>query len=214
MNVSWLPLLGTTVALLGLFAMSEFAGRHGLPAETTRRLVHITGAGTTALLPLYLQLRDVVLLAIAFTVFLGWTRVRGSLRSVHAVARPTLGAVVFPIGLLLAALAVWLHPAALAYAALMLAVADPAASVVGQRFRGPSWQVPGGRKSALGSIAFFAVALALGTVFALAAGNGAILAVAGAAAVLTVVEASLGYGLDNLFIPGIAGLLGEQWLRL
>ena len=214
MNVSWLPLLGTTVALLGLFAVSEFAGRHGLPAETTRRLVHITGAGTTALLPLYLQLRDVVLLAIAFTVFLGWTRVRGSLRSVHAVARPTLGAVVFPIGLLLAALAVWLHPAALAYAALMLAVADPAASVVGQRFRGPSWQVPGGRKSALGSVAFFAVALALGTVFALAAGHGAILAVAGAAAVLTVVEASLGYGLDNLFIPAVAGLLGEQWLSL
>src|SRR5207253_10905490 len=100
-NVSWLPLLGTTVALLGLFTVSEFASRHGLPAETTRRLVHITGAGTTALLPLYLQLRDVVLLAVAFTLFLGWTRVCGSLRSVHAVARPTLGAVVFPLGLLL-----------------------------------------------------------------------------------------------------------------
>jgi phytol kinase len=212
--VSWLPLLGTTVALLGLFAVSESAGRHGLPAETTRRLVHITGAGTTALLPLYLQLGDVVVLAIAFTVFLGWTRVGGSMRSVHAVARPTLGAVVVPLGLLLAALAVWPHPAALAYAALMLAFADPAASVVGQRFHVLSWPVPGGRKSALGSVAFFGVALALGTVFALSAGNGAILAVVAAAAVLTVVEASLGYGLDNLFIPGIAALLGEQWLRL
>ncbi|HEV2013322.1 MAG TPA: hypothetical protein VGR77_05510 [Candidatus Dormibacteraeota bacterium] len=209
-----MPLLGTTVALLGLFAVSEFAGRHGLPAETTRRLVHITGAGTTALFPFYLRLPEVVVLAVVFTLFLGWTRVRGSLASVHAVARPTLGAVVFPIGLLLAAVAVWPHPLAFSYAALMLAFADPAASVLGQRFASPGWPVAGGRKSVLGSVTFFAVAFALGAAFALAAGNGAILAVAGTAAVLTGIEATLGYGLDNLFIPVLAGLLGEQWLRL
>ena len=50
--------------------------------------------------------------------------------------------------------------------------------------------------------------------FALAAANGSILAVAAAAAVLAGVEAALGYGLDNLFIPAIAGALGEYWLRL
>ena len=66
----------------------------------------------------------------------------------------------------------------------------------------------------LGSITCFAVAFALGTAFALAVGNHSILAVAAAAAVLTVVEASLGYGLDNLVIPLVAGLLGEQWLGL
>lgn len=209
-----LLLLGTALALLGVFAVSEFAGRHGLPAETTRRLVHITGAGTTALFPFYLRLREVVVLAISFTLFLGWTRVRGSLASVHAVARPTLGAVVFPIGLLLAAVAVWPHAAAFSYAALTLAFADPAASLLGQRFETLSWPVTGGRKSVLGSATFFAVAFALGTAFALAVGNGAILAVAGLAAVLTAVEAALGYGLDNLFIPVLAGLLGEQWIRL
>ncbi len=209
-----LPLLGTAVGLLGLFAVSEFAGRHGLPAETTRRLVHMMGAGTTALFPLYLRLSEVIVLAIAFTLFLGWTRMRGSLASVHAVARPTLGAVVFPIGLLLAALAVWPHPAAFSYAALMLAFADPAASLLGQRFDSLRWPVAGGRKSVLGSATFFAVAFALGTAFALAVGNEAILAVAGVATALTAVEAAFGYGLDNLFIPVLAGLLGEQWLRL
>ena len=45
----FLLLLGTALALLGLFAVSEFVGRHGLHAETTRRLVHIAGAGTTTL---------------------------------------------------------------------------------------------------------------------------------------------------------------------
>jgi phytol kinase len=212
--VRWLPLLGTAIGLLGLFAVSEFAGRHGLPAETTRRLVHIIGAGTTALFPLYLGLGDVVVLAIAFTLFLGWTRMRGSLASVHAVARPTLGAIVFPVGLLLAALVVWTRPAAFSYAALVLAFADPAASVMGQRFGSLSWPVPGGRKSAFGTATFFAVACALGIAFALATGDGAIVAVAAAAGVLALVEATLGYGLDNLVIPVVAGLLGEQWLRL
>lgn len=210
----FLPLLGTTIALLGLFAVSEFAGRHGLPAETTRRLVHIAGAGTTALFPFYLHLDEVVALAVVFTLFLVWTRVRGSLASVHAVARPTAGAILFPVGLVLAAVTVWSHPAAFSFAALMLALPDPAAAVVGGRFGSLRWQVPGGQKSVLGSLTFFAVAFAVGTIFALAAGNGSILAVAAAAAVLTGVEAALGYGLDNLFIPVLAGLVGEYWLRL
>jgi dolichol kinase len=209
-----LPLLGTAIALLGLFAVSEFAGRHGLRAETTRRLVHVAGAGTTALFPLYLHLSEVVALGVVFTLFLTWTRVRGSLKSVHAVARPTIGAIVFPVGLVLAALTVWSHPPAFSYAALMLALADPAAAVVGRQFGSSRWRIPGGEKSVFGTLAFFLAALAIGVGFALGAGNGSILAVAAAAIVLTGLEATLGYGLDNLFIPVLAGLLGEYWLTL
>ena len=210
----FLPLLGTTLALLGLFAVSEFAGRRGQPAETTRRVVHVAGAGTTALFPLYLRLSEVVALAIVFSAFLIGTRVRGSLASVHAVARPTAGALIFPAGLVLAAVAVWSHPAAFSYAALMLALPDPAAAIVGRRFGSPRWRIPGGEKSLLGSLTFFAVAFAIGTGFALALGNGSILAAAAVAAVLTGIEAALGYGLDNLPIPVVAGLLGEYWLSL
>jgi phytol kinase len=209
-----LPLLGTALALLGLFAVSEFAGRHGLPAETTRRLVHVAGAGTAALFPLYLHLNEVVTLGVVFTVFLVATRVRGSLKSVHAVARPTAGALIFPAGLALAALTVWSRPAAFSYAALMLALPDPAAAVVGGRFSSVRWRIPGGEKSVVGSLTFFAVAFLVGTGFALVAGRGSIVELVAAAAILTGVEATLGYGLDNLFIPVVAGLLGEYWLRL
>src|ERR1700693_6370100 len=209
-----LPLLGTAFALLGLFAVSEFARRRGLPAETTRRLVHIAGAGTTALFPFYLRLSEVVALAVVFTVFLVATRVRGSLKSVHAVARPTAGALIFPAGLALAALTVWSRPAAFSYAALMLALPDPAAAVVGGRFSSVRWRIPGGEKSVVGSLTFFAVAFLVGTGFALVAGSGSILAVVAAAAIPPGVDATLGYGLDNLFIPVVAGLLGEYWLRL
>ncbi len=137
-----------------------------------------------------------------------------SLLSVHAVARPTMGAVVFPIGLLVAAVVLWPHPLAFSYAALMLAGPDAAAGIVGQRVAGVTWTVPGGEKSALGSLTFFVVAFALGIAFALATGSGAIAGAAAMALAVTAVEAVLSYGLDNLFIPAVAGLLGEQWLRL
>jgi len=206
----FLPLLGTALALLGLFAASEVAGRRGVAPEITRRVVHIAGAGTAALFPFYLGLIDVVVLAVVFTLFLGWTRLRHSLQSVHAVARPTIGAVVFPIGLLLAAVVLWPHPAAFSYAALMLAGPDAAAGIVGTRFASPTWRVAGGEKSMLGSLTFFVVAFALGLVFALATGSGAIAGAAAVALAVMAVEGVLGYGLDNLFIPAVAGLLGEQ----
>src|ERR1700724_2046612 len=129
-TMRFLTLLVTALALLGLFAVSEFAGRHGQPAKKTRRHVHITGAGTTALFPLYLHLDEVVAFVVVFSLSLTWTRVRGSLRSVHAVARPTLGGILLPVGLVLAAVTVWSHPPAFSYAALMLALPDPAAAVV------------------------------------------------------------------------------------
>ena len=71
-----LPILATSAALLSLFAVSEIAGRHGLMPETTRRMVHLTGAGTAALFPLYLRLDEVVALAVVFTLFLASTRWR------------------------------------------------------------------------------------------------------------------------------------------
>jgi phosphatidate cytidylyltransferase/phytol kinase len=208
------PVLGTALALLGLFAVSEFAGRRGLSSETTRRMVHIAGAGTTALFPLYLHLSEVVALGVVFTLFLIWTRVRGSLKSVHAVARPTVGAILFPVGLVVAAVIAWSHPPAFSYAALMLALPDPAAAVIGRRLASLHWRVLGGEKSLLGSLAFFVVAFVIGMGFVLATGNGSILTVATVALVITGVEAALGYGLDNLFIPVLSGLLGEYWIML
>ncbi|TME44363.1 MAG: hypothetical protein E6I56_12410 [Chloroflexi bacterium] len=209
-----LPLIGTAVGLLVLFGIAEFGRRHGVGAETTRRVVHITGAGTTALFPLYLSLVDVAVLAVVFTVFLAWTRLRHALLSVHAVARPTLGAIVFPIGLLVAAVILWPHPAAFSYAALMLALPDAGAALIGERFPSWSWSVVGGHKSLFGSLTFFVLAVGIGTAFGLLAGNGAFLAAAGVALTVAAVEGAVGYGLDNLFIPLAAGVLGEQWLGL
>jgi dolichol kinase len=210
--------LATGAAFCGLFMLTEAARHNGWPAETTRRVAHAVGAAFAATFPWFLHLRDVVLLAVGFTLYLSWTWMRGSLRSVHDVARPTVGALVFPAGLLFAALVTWTHPLALAFAALVLAFGDTAAAMVGSRRAGVSaprmYRVSGGTKTVRGSAAMFAVTLALALGFGALVGDPRPLAALIVAAALTVIEGSLGYGLDNLPLPLAAGLLAESLLGL
>jgi dolichol kinase len=194
--------------------VSELLVHAGVSAETTRRVAHLVGAGTAATFPLYLQLRDVLVLAGTCTLFLTYTWMRGSLRSIHAVLRPSIGAPLFPLGLGLAALAAWGRPAAIAFAALVLAIADPAAAVAGKRSASTGWRVIGGRKSLSGSLMVFLVSGALATTFSVAAQEPHLLGVLAVATLLTIIEGSLGYGLDNLALPLAAALLGETLLGL
>ena len=212
--MEWLLTLATATALFVLFCTSEAALHRGVRAEVTRRLAHVVGAGTVATFPLYLQLRDVLLLAAGFTLFLTYTWIRGSLRSIHAVVRPSIGAPLLPIGLWFAALAAWGHPGAFAFAALVLACADPAAATVGNLVTSPGWRVIGGKKSLSGSLIVFIVSVALATMFRLASGDMLSLKVFAAAGILTLIEGSLGYGLDNVLLPLTAAILGETLLGL
>lgn len=212
--MEWLLTLATAAAVFVLFAVSESFAHRGVSAESTRQFEHVVGAGTAATFPLYLQLRDVLLLAWVFTLFLSYTWLRGSLRSIHGVARPSLGALLFPIGLALAALAAWGHPGAFAFAALVLALADPAAARVGTRVTGIEWRVTGGKKSVSGSLAFFLVSVVLVAIFGVASGELRPLTAIAVAATLTMIEGSLGYGLDNVPLPLGAALLGETLLGL
>jgi dolichol kinase len=212
--VEWVLTIATAAALALLFAATEIARRHGLPAETTRRGAHVLGAGAVAAFPLYLRLRDGLLLAAAAGTFLTYTWVRSRLPSIHAVGRPSAGAPLFPIGFAVAALVVWGHPIAFAFAALVLALADPAAAIAGERIGSPAWRVAGGRKSLSGSAAFFTVSLALGMVAGVASGDPRPPAAVVVAGILTLIEGSLGYGLDNLPLPVVTAVLGETLLGL
>ena len=210
--MEWFLTLATAAGFLALFAASEATFHRGIPADTTRRLTHVAGAGAAATFPLYLQLRDVLLLACAFTTFLAYTCIRESLNSIHGVTRPSAGALFFPIGLGCAALVAWGHPMAFAFGALVLALADPAAGAMGGRVTSLSWRVPGGTKSLCGSLALFVVVAGLGAIFGIAVGDLRPVKLAAAAAVLSVIEGSLGYGLDNLLLPLAASVLGQTLL--
>jgi phytol kinase len=209
-----LPLLVTAFAQGGLLVAVEIGFRRGLGPETTRRIAHAVGAVSVAFLPLFLELAELMALGVLFTAVLALTRGRNMLRSVHAIDRASAGAVVFPAGLLLAVLVGWHHLGAIAYAALVLGLADPAAALVGTRVKGVGWSVVGGQKTISGSVAFFIVALAVGVLIGVATGGPYWFPVVAAAAVLTTIEGSIGYGLDNLPVPAVASALGIIWLGL
>ena len=214
MEIRPIPLLLTAAAQGGLLVAVEVGFRRGLGPETTRRIAHAAGAVSVAFLPLFLQLPELIALAVLFTAVLALTRGRNMLRSVHAIDRTSAGALVFPAGLLLAVLVGWHHPGAIAYGALVLGLADPAAALVGARSKGVGWVVVGGHKTIAGSAAFYIVAVAAGVLVGVAAGGPHWFAVVAAAAVLTAIEGSIGYGLDNLPVPAVASALGIIWLGL
>jgi hypothetical protein len=191
------------VGLAALFGSAEVLRRRGVPTDATRRYTHATGAMIAAVLPGVLSLPEYVALGLVVAAVLAWTRARGSLTSVHGVERPTLGAMLFPLGLAIAALIGWSHPAAYALGVMTFGLADPAAATVGGRVRSPRWAVWRGTKSLAGSLTFVVVTLSIGLLATVWAplGLGAIAVVA---LVLGAIEGSLGFGLDNLALPPIA----------
>ncbi len=61
-------------------------------------------------------------------------------------------------------------------------------------------------------LALFVVVAGLGAIFGIAVGDLRPVKLAAAAAVLSVIEGSLGYGLDNLLLPLAASVLGQTLL--
>jgi phytol kinase len=209
-----IPLLVTAAAQCCLLVAVEIGFRRGLGPETTRQIAHVAGAASVAVLPLFLRLSELLALALFFTGLLVWTRARHLLRSVHGIHRTTVGALIFPVGLLLAVLFGWGHPGAIAFAALVLGIADPVAALVGKRLKGFGWPVVGGEKTLVGTLSFALVAVVIGLLIGVGVGDVRWLAVLGAAAVLAAIEGSLGYGLDNVPVPAVASVLGIVWLGL
>jgi phytol kinase len=198
--------LAAFVLLIGaLFASAELLRLRGVDADATRRYTHAAGASVAALLPALLSLAETVAVGAAVAAILAWTHRHGLLRSVHGVERPTLGAALFPLGLALAAIVGWAQPASYLLGTLTFALADPAAATVGERIRSPRWAVWRGTKSLGGSLAFVGVTLLIGVIASFWAPLG-LIAIVAVAVILGVIEALLGFGLDNVVLPPVAVL--------
>jgi len=203
-------LLGTVTAFGVIFLLGEIAHeRHGIDGEATRKWAHIAAGLTSATLPFFLSRGDIVFLGALFTGLMAASKRFGILHGIHEVPRHTWGEVYFPLGLLILALAVPLRPF-FVFGALVMGLSDGLAGVIGHRFGHVRYGIGTASKSYVGSAAFLVCSLAAGTGALLAAGFGIVLAVSaalGVAAVLTLVEAALGDGLDNLVLPPVAGII-------
>jgi CDP-2,3-bis-(O-geranylgeranyl)-sn-glycerol synthase len=172
--------------------------RPGISPELPRKLVHIGSGLVTAALPFFLSFRAIGLLAVVFVAGMALSRRLRIFTSVHDAGRTSYGELFYPLGIALLA-ATQPTRVQFVYAVLVLALADGFAAIVGSRAR--RGRLPSG-KSAAGTATFFAIAALVGV------STGASLATAlVAAAALALVEVALRFGLDNLVLPPLAGLL-------
>ncbi len=206
------PLVGTTyLVLLGLGEWLRW--RSLLSTDDTRRVVHI-GAGLIALgLPwMFDSAWPVIGLAAPFAVLLVCAAAIGQLKSIHAVARRSVGAHLYPVAI--AAIFLLASDDHLAYTASILALAlgDAAAGHVGMRYGRHPYTALGGLKSVEGTAS--ACATTVGATAAIWVVSGSPLAAALAAAALTgavvaLVEGASPWGIDNLTVP-LAALLATE----
>lgn len=204
-QLSNLMVLGT--AYLILFAFCEYLWhKQHWDTEHTRKVAH-AGSGIMALSFPYWFSEVIFVLALcgAFLLILALTKRTKWLRSIHAVKRETYGSTMFP---LVVCLCFWFYSQkgslVLFYLPiLIMALADPAACLVGRRY--PMIKLYKS-KSLGGSLAFFAVALALSIAAFLYLHQTTEWLVflprcAAIAAACTAAEAVTQKGFDNLTIP-------------
>lgn len=171
--------------------------------ELLRKFVHI---GVVALLlgiGLVLGSIAVVAASAGLFVLFGVVRLLRLKTPLHNVPRISYGDLFLPIGIALAALMTLPgEPRVFAFALATLALADTAATLVGRRTTWGAFRPWGERKTVAGTVAFVAVALAIGL-----ATNVPFSAAAVAASCAAVAEVCSPRGSDNITIPVVMVLV-------
>ena len=200
-----------SAVFVALLAGAEATNRRWkVEPELARKSAHVSCALVAAALPWFMSFPAVAVLALLFVPFMLVSRRLDLFPAVHAVERSTLGEMWFPLGVAAVALAVP-DRGPYAFGVLVMGISDAAASIAGQRYGHRAFRILRAWKTYAGSATFFLTTLAL-TVAALALTGGlspaSVPVALGVAAALTVVEAALGGGTDNLVLPVVAaGLL-------
>lgn len=175
--------------------------------EFSRKFVHITVGSFVASWPWFLSWQQIQWLSIAFILVVSISKYLHVFKSIHSVQRPTYGELCFALAVGTVPFIThdkWIFMTAL----LVMSLADGFAAVVGERFGKQSYLVFGHKKSLIGSMTFFLVAIGLLIAYTKLAD------VAIAAPILLVMAAGATFienfavkGLDNLVIPVFIALL-------
>jgi phytol kinase len=212
---------GTAVlatATLALFGLVEVVERRWRPhPEIPRKLAHVGAGGIACCAPLLVATHWAMLfLTGSFALFLLATRRLGLLGSLHPHGRAGAGDLVYPAGLYAAFVLADGDALLFQLSVLVLALADPAAAVVGRRFGRLRYRLAGVTRSLEGSLSFAATAFAVTALALLASGRlgaaAALLCASAVAAIVAPLEAASPPGLDNLAVPVGTLLVVSAWL--
>lgn len=197
-----------TTLLLGeiIFWIGEyFRRKYELSNEVSRKLFHVIAGSLAALWPFYMSYRYVVTVEILFVISALVSRKLGWWKWLYDVGRTSWGEIFFALGVIVAALLEpphWIY----AIAILEVAIADAAAALIGLKYgRNNSYNVFGQVKSVAGSLAFYAVSLAIVIAVALISpatmGQNTFICILILPVLTTIAENFSPFGLDNIFVP-------------
>lgn len=192
--------------VLCLFTLVELLDRWSkLELEWTRKIAHV-GVGLIALLApvLFRTPWPMLVLTASFAIVLLASRRIGLLEPLHPHGRRGAGDLTYAAGVYVA-FALADDAASFQIAVLVLALADPAAALVGRAAGRWRFRMLGTSRTLEGTLAFVLVALAVGAIFAAVTGLTPAVVVALALATASA-EAVSPAGMDNLTIP-LAALL-------
>jgi phytol kinase len=207
--MSWGVVIYASIFLFQFFVLEVLKRSLGLKAEFTRKVIHLVSGVTVASMPWFIEGTGIIILSASFVLLLILSKQFGLFSSIHAVKRKTMGEFAFAASAGLAAILLLPNePGAFSFGFLILAFSDTAAELIGSWRPWRKFTVFGSTKSLGGSSAFLlvsaSVCLAWGFIFGLE------LNYAGALGVilgLTLLEFVQPYGLDDLSLPVISGLL-------
>ena len=195
----------TIIISLVLLALVETLRRttHA-PVYITRKLAHFGGAGIAFFSPYFLEKAEIILICFALITCLLITRKTKILSSVQGVDRTTFGELFLPLGVIISTL-LFLpeNLSAFQFGILVMGISDGLAGIIGEKFAKNYFFVFSHKKSLTGTAVFFITCLLIALFFTPLLPINAF----AAAFILTACELTLGYGLDNLLLPVIGGIL-------
>ena len=128
-------------------------------SNVNRRLIHIIVGCFASFSPFIFNNNYYpILLAVIFMIINIFAIKNGQLKGIHSVNRVSWGTIFFPLSFLIISLFFWGYPEFVIFCFLILAIADPIASIVGEAIEDPIiFRVWKDKKTLEGSILFFTV---------------------------------------------------------
>ena len=189
-----------------LFILIELITRTlKLNKELSRKLAHIIAGTSAAFLPLVMNFHQIMVLGLLFLPVMALSKNKNLFSSIHEVNRKTYGELYFPVAISITA---WWFPTKnlFMYGVLVMGISDGLASIFGQKLGKRTYRLWQGKKSYVGSFVFFVATMLIG-LFVTHSSIG-IVPLLAIGLILTLIEASLSGGIDNLVLPPAAsGLL-------
>ena len=177
--------------------------------DLSRRLAHVGAGAINIAAPLFVSHVAIIAVNIFFAGLLLVSRNTKHFSSIQTAKRKTYGDVYFPLGIIAAA--VILLPdnvTAFQYGVAIMGISDALAGFVGERWGRKTLMIFNNPKTLTGAVIFYVTSLVITFVFV----PQLLLVIFIVPLVLTAVEFSLVYGLDNLILPVVAGLLFLNFL--